>query len=266
MLSVWAEALTASLAALGTRRLAGLGCAMPSPFDYAEGVARFEPGQKYEKLNGSMVGAELRHALHLEASLPVLFINDATAFSVAEVWVGAAAGYTKVVGVTLGTGFGTAFMCGGLPVIHGESVPPRGCLWEQPYDSGIADECFSTRGFVGEYQRISGRSVSGVRAMSDRAKGGDDAAMVCFRVMGRRLSELLAPWLVRFSAEAVVFGGNISRAYDLWGPAFEHGFEEAAPGVDVLCGKLHEDAGVIGAARVLEPEYRRQIEPLISLM
>ncbi len=266
ILEVWTQALHDSLMALGERELAGLGCAMPSPFDYRQGMGARSTGRKYESLEGVKVGEALRSALGVDPSLPVRFINDATAFAVGEAWRGATAPYARSVALTLGTGFGSAFIHNGVPVLAGALVPPQGCLWHLPYHHGIADDYFSTRGFVAEYAAVAGQTVSGVRALADRAREGDDSAVVAFRRRGKQLGEFVVPWLKGFGAESLVVGGNITKAYTLWGPAMEHALTASDVAVDVRFSTLHEDAAVVGAARLLDEHFWQSIEHLIELM
>lgn len=266
ILAVWAQALHDSLSALGKGELAGLSCAMPSPFDYRRGVVLYNKGRKFESLDGVDVGAAFRSALQMDADLPVRFVNDATAFAVGEAWRGATALYARSVALTLGTGFGSAFIHNGVPVLNGELVPPHGCLWHLPYHQGLADDYFSTRGFVAEYAAVSGQTVTGVCALADRAREGDDSAIVAFRRRGKQLGEFVGPWLKRFGAETLVLGGNIAKAYALWGTALEHAFEANNVTVDVRLSTLHEDAAMVGAARVLDEEYWSSLENLIGLM
>jgi len=266
ILAVWTHALLESLAALGQGELAGIACAMPSPFDYSHGVVLFNKGRKYESLEGFNVGQAFRSALQIEAGLPLRFVNDATAFAVGEAWRGATAHAPRSVALTLGTGFGSAFIHDGVPVLNGELVPPQGCLWHLPYHQGIADDYFSTRGFVAEYASVSGQTATGVRALADRAREGDDSALIAFRRRGKQLAEFVGPWLKRFGGEAVVVGGNIAKAYSLWGPALEHALEAKDLAVEVRLSTLHEDAAIVGAARLLDEQYWRSIEELIGLM
>ena len=266
ILEVWVQALRDSLMALRERELAGIACAMPSPFDYRQGMGVRSTGRKYESLEGVKVGDAFRSALGVDRGLPIRFVNDATAFALGEAWRGAVAGYECSVALTLGTGFGSAFVRGGVPVLDGAVVPPHGCLWHLPHHDGIADDYFSTRGFVAEYAAVSGHTVTGVRALADRAREGDDSALVVFRRRGKQLGDFVGPWLERFGAEGLVVGGNISKAYALWGPALEHTLEAADLCVDVQLSTLHEDAAIVGAARLLDEKYWLSVAQLIDLM
>ena len=52
------------------------------------------------------IGVDIKGTLERAFGLPVTVANDANCMVLGEVWVGAAKGYTDVIGVTLGTGVG----------------------------------------------------------------------------------------------------------------------------------------------------------------
>jgi glucokinase len=128
------------------------GVAVPGPFDYAEGIARFEGVGKFDALNGVDIGAVLGRELPGEPST-VVFVNDAIAFGLGEWAFGAGAGHDRMVGITLGTGVGSAFLDRGAPVASGPGVPPHGrcsvcaspgARWRTPSRGGRC--CASTPG------------------------------------------------------------------------------------------------------------------------
>ncbi|MBJ7593551.1 MAG: ROK family protein [Candidatus Dormibacteraeota bacterium] len=81
--------------------------AIPGPFDYSSGVGLFEDVGKFDSLLNVDVGSRLRAELpHLAGGLT--FINDADAFAIGEWLQGVAAGAARCVGITLGTGIGSA--------------------------------------------------------------------------------------------------------------------------------------------------------------
>jgi len=87
ILKSWVETIKKSIEVVGENQLAGIGFAMPGPFDYAKGIALFEKVEKYLTLYGVHIDNEVRSRLGLQATMPVRFINDATAFAIAEAWI-----------------------------------------------------------------------------------------------------------------------------------------------------------------------------------
>ena len=111
IMQVWGRTIEKTLAAAGKHNVKGVGFAMPGPFDYVKGISRFRgENGKYENTYGLNVPLELRKMLGLNDSFPVRFINDATAFAIGEDRFGMAAEAERSLSITLGTGFGSAFI------------------------------------------------------------------------------------------------------------------------------------------------------------
>src|SRR5688572_21060975 len=87
-----------------------LGVAVPGPFDYERGISLVR--HKLLELHGVDLRSELAAALGFAPS-SIRFLNDAAAFALGEWWVGAARGHRRAVGITLGTGLGSAFLDAG---------------------------------------------------------------------------------------------------------------------------------------------------------
>jgi glucokinase len=66
--------------------VAGIGMAMPGPFNYSKGIALFRGLPKFGKLYGLNVCQALQTGL--DTGLPVRFMNDASAFAVGEAFAG----------------------------------------------------------------------------------------------------------------------------------------------------------------------------------
>ncbi|MBA7584014.1 N-acetyl-D-glucosamine kinase [subsurface metagenome] len=147
IIDAWGKTIKQTMKKAGAENVAGIGFAMPGPFDYEKGIPLFVgKTNKYEKIYGLKVPDALCQYLGLPADFPIRFINDATAFAIGEDWVGKAQGTTRSLSITLGTGFGSAFLRDGLPVVNGNEVPENGCVWHLPFEEGIADDYFSIRG------------------------------------------------------------------------------------------------------------------------
>lgn len=257
ILGAWAKALNKTLGCFGSARPAGIGFAMPGPFDYRNGISQMQ--QKFPALFDMSIVSELQPLLDADSSLPMRFLNDATCFAIGEAWLGEGRDAHKVVAVTLGTGFGSAFIEAGVPVVERDDVPGEGCLWHLPYLDGIADEYFTTRWFVRHFKAVSGRETSGAKMVADLARGGDSVALGVFERYGKNLGEFLAPWLKKFATDVVVFGGNISGAYDLFSPSLRDSLELAYPDAAIEVSLLGEKAAMIGAARLLDDSFWQQV-------
>ena len=231
-------------AGLEMSAIAGASLAMPGPFDYENGVSKMR--HKLESLydvdlKGGLAG---RFGWQPEQ---VKFVNDAAAFTLGEAGAGAAKGFHKAIGITLGTGIGCAFATAGRIAIPGDQpggdpgVPPGGEIWNLPYDGSTVEEFVSTRFLRGQYQKLTGVEAE-VAAIADAAKGGkpcpelEDGASAksaahadpkdahcrareAFQAFGRNLGLVLNVHAAAFHPDAIVLGGGIARASALFLPA-----------------------------------------------
>lgn len=250
LIAGWA-ALIDELDDLAGGRVAGVGVAMPGPFDYARGVGHFEGNDKFEALNGVDVGEALRG--HARRPHDIRFLNDATAFAVGCSRMGDAPRTGRAVALTLGTGLGAAFLEDGIPVIAGEGVPPGGCLWSLPFEAGIADDHVSVR-WILDQARGRGLTVDGVAGLAALARQ-DPAAAAIFERYGENLGAIAGPWLASFGAAGVVLGGRITGAFDLFAPALRRALESAGAAVSIRTHPNTEDAAIVGAATTFDEAF-----------
>jgi len=265
ILSHWTEALLKTIHKIEGGNLVGIGFGMPGPFEYDKGIARFAQVEKYYSLNGVDVAGELKHRLNLDLAVPLRFMNDASAFAAGEAWMGSASQVANSVSITLGTGFGSAFISDGVPVVDGKMVPHLGCVWHLPYKEGIADDYFSTRWFVKRYCELTGLEVDGVKPIAN-ASVTNEIALSLFIEYGKNMGEFFSPWLKKFAAGVLVVGGNIAGAYNLFGTAFEKELRKNGVETEIRLSVLKEDAAIIGSARLLNPEYWEKIKPILPKM
>jgi glucokinase len=189
--------------------------ATPGPFDYARGISLIRGVAKLEALYGVDLRAELSKTLSVRPQ-DVSFLNDADAFLIGEWWAGAARGHGRAIGVTLGTGLGSAFIAGGQIVESDPDVPPEGRLDLIPFRGAPVEETLSRRGLSAAY----GDRSTDVAEIARRAALGEARAAEVLRRFGAALGEFLAPWTRRFAPTCVVLGGSIARSWDLWSEDF----------------------------------------------
>ncbi len=265
ILDNWCLALQKTIGMESVNDLAGIGFAMPGPFDYANGIALFtKEVAKYEKLHGIDVTGELSKRLDLSPG-QFRFMNDASAFAVGEAWMGKASKVSRSLSVTLGTGFGSAFVDKGLLVVDREDVPRMGCVWHLPYRNGIADDYFSTRWFIQRYAEMSGEKAGGVKDIAMKAPK-DKMAGNIFEEFGSNLGEFLGHWLKKFRAELLVIGGNVSGAYHLFSSAFESSLKKQRVSILVEISELMEESAMAGCAYLFEESFWIKVKPLLSKM
>jgi glucokinase len=265
ILTVWTDTLRKVLKGMQIFNLRGIGFAMPGPFDYVRGICLIRGVPKYEKLYGVNIGKAVTSRLGLPCDCRVRFMNDASSFAVGEAWAGKASGYKKMMAITLGTGFGSAFVDNRIPVVDGDMVPKMGCVYHLPFGTGIADDYFSTRWFTSRYREHTGKEAEGVKEVAVEAIRLPVVRSL-FTEFGSSLGTFLAPWLIKFGAEILVIGGNISNGWELFGPDLEKALRGAGCDTTVAISELKEDAALLGSAYLLDEGFWKAVQPALALM
>lgn len=265
IISDWSKAISKSMAFMPAESVIGVGFAMPGPFDYVNGVCLIKGVPKYEKLYGTDIGKSIDAELGLGGKIEFRFMNDASSFAVGEAWAGKSSGSVKSMAITLGTGFGSAFVDNFVPVVRGDSVPDMGCVYHIKYKDGIADDYFSTRWFTKEYLNLTGSEATGVKDVAESATQNQVAKNI-FNNFGNSLGEFLAPWLMRFGAETLVIGGNISRAYNLFEESLNSSLLTNNCDTKVEVSELKEDAALMGSAYLLDNEFWNSVKGSLKFM
>ena len=229
--------------------VAGIGIAMPGPFDYARGISLMT--RKFGSINGLELIGALREALPEIAELPLRFRHDANAFLTGEMWLGAARGDTRAIGVTLGTGIGVACCLDGAFINNALGSPaPEVSVWSRPYKGGIVEDFISTKGVVTRYRRTYPEydPAGGVKGIAEAAKTGEPEAVRLFVELGSDLGEVLLPLCERFCPERIVFGGQISKDFALFEQSLKAKVSRVAHSPEVVMGTLGNRAALFGAA------------------
>jgi hypothetical protein len=172
----------------------------------------------------------------------VRFVNDAEAFVLGEWWAGAARGHDRALGITIGTGLGSAFLDRGRIVRRGAGVPAGGELYRVPFHDAPVEARVSRGAILSQY----GDEGIDVAEIAERARSGDARARETFDALARDLAEFVRPWVVAFAPTCLVVGGSIARSWNL----LHDGLEPLEADVDVLaCAEHIDDAPLLGAAR-----------------
>ena len=265
IISVWASCLAEVLEKIAATDVMGIGFAMPGPFDYINGICLIRGVAKYENLYGFNIGDAIVSSLDVPENFGARFMNDASSFAVGEAWAGKASKVRRSISITLGTGFGSAFIDEKIPVVDGDEVPKLGCVYHLPFNGDIADESFSTRWFTRKYLKITGKEVKGVKELADMASS-DKTAQDLFIEYGDNMGIFLAPWLNKFKTEMLVIGGNISHAYDLFGKVFEERLKKEKCDCKIELSTLKEDAALLGSAYLFNNDFWKAVQHALPLM
>jgi len=265
IIDTWSQAISDILVKVPVEKVKGIGFAMPGPFDYVKGICYIRGVAKYESLYGINITDAILHSLGIKDGILLRYMNDASAFAVGEAWAGSASGFARSLSITLGTGFGSAFISSRIPIVDGPEVPRMGCIYHLPYRDGIADDYFSTRGLLSRYKKLTGKELNGVKELAALASS-EQIVIDLFTDFGDNAGLFLAPWLNKFRAEILVIGGNISHAFNLFGDVFENKLRTENCSCEVTLSKLKEDAALLGSAYLLDDDFWKSVQHALPLM
>lgn len=217
-----------------------IGIGMPGPFDYELGISRMKGQHKYDALYDLNVKQLLAAKLGLTPD-KIRFINDAGCFLQGEVFSGAGRNYGHVIGLTLGTGLGSATFHGGLAADADR--------WCTPYRDGIAEDYLSTRWFIKRYLELTGKTVKDVKDLTTY-HDSDPMVQQVFDEFAHNLANFLTGFIRDESPEAIVIGGNIAQASALFFPAVKRELAQHNYHMPLLVASLGEQAAILGAASI----------------
>ena len=206
------------------------------------------------------IGSPIKERLEAKFHRPVTVANDANCMTLGEVWVGAAQGYTDVIGVTLGTGVGGGILTGG-HLLEGA----RGLGGELGhYRTHALDGVDCTCGAKGCWERYAATTAL-VRAAQEKnpdwkdgraifaaAEAGNETVLALLDHWTDEIAQGLAGMVHIFNPQLILIGGGVSAQQKLLiepiaakvkasvMPAF-------AEGLEVRAAQLHNDAGMVGA-------------------
>lgn len=233
-----------------------VGIAFPGPFNYDKGVSEIVGvGGKFESTFGVHLKQSLQNIIKLK-TVPFVFANDADCFAEGA-YFRLKLKSKRAVFLTLGTGFGSAFMVNGNVVKQHLDIPETGAFYNQPFQGNIADDCFSVRWLLAEYKHLSGESATSVKEIANL---NTEVSKTVFDTFGANMGDFLFPWLEKFGCEELVIGGNISKAKALFMPALQKRLNELKIKVNVIFCDDAELSILRGATIIAEKKNKIQME------
>jgi glucokinase len=223
-----------------------VGIAMPGPFDYDQGISLIKGLDKYEALYNLNVKELLSEKLEIPAT-SILMMNDAACFLRGEVYDGAARDYTDVIGITLGTGTGSA--------THHSGITKDANLGPSPFMDSIADEYFSTRWFVKRYIEKTGYAVKDVKAMAELYKN-DKHVKDIFSEFVKNFVVFIERFVKAEKPQIIVLGGNIAQSASLFLDDLHAQLAAKGIKIPIVNAQLGEEAAILGAASLFENGHK----------
>jgi len=223
-----------------------------------------------------------------EFGIPCILTNDANAAAVGEMIYGNAKGMKDFVMITLGTGLGSGFVCGGLLLnghngIAGElghtSVNPagrycncgkRGCLETYVSATGIKRTVYKLLADHLEPSELRGISFEDLntKMISEAANRGDTVAKEAFEYTGRILGMKLADTVVHTDPQAIFLFGGLAQAGDLiFKPTIYHMEQNLMPlfrgKVKILPSAMQNQAApILGASSLVWDHLEKKKEAI----
>jgi len=163
-------------------------------------------------------------------------MNDANCFLKGEVFGGAAAGCNNAIGITLGTGLGSA--------IYKEAKVYDGDLYYASYKEATTEDYLSTRWFLKRYHELTGITAKDVKEIREQ---DNETAILLFAEFGDNLGQVLSVFSKKNEVSIIVIGGNLVKAWDLFIAETEKVFASNAQNVTIVKARLGEEAALMGA-------------------
>ncbi len=234
---------------LGQEAIA-LGVGTPGPADVKGRIAKLAinlPG---------WVNIPLADRLEALTGLPTVVGNDANCAGLGESWLGAGRHFQNWILLTLGTGVGGAiFIDGELFVGHNGTAGELG-LVTVDLNGPVCNS--GNHGSLEQHvsaQAIRRRMGLEPKELADRAITGDAAAIAFWQQYGRELAAGITSTVYVLAPQAVIIGGGICAACDLFLPTLKAEVERrvkptSREGLQIAIAELGNQAGMAGAARL----------------
>ena len=215
-------------------KLEGIGVSATGQIDSRRGVVAGTCGNF-----PGWIGVDIKGTLEREFGLPVTVANDANCMVLGEVWVGAAKGYTDVIGVTLGTGVGGGIITGGR-LLEGA----RGL-------GGCYERYAATTALVRGAQKMGLDAPDG-RAIFEAAAAGNARTLAVLNDWISEIAQGLAGLVHIFNPQLILIGGGVSAQQELLiDPLAAQVCKSVMPafteGLEIKAAALQNDAGLVGA-------------------
>jgi glucokinase len=250
------EAVVARLAMVGAEAItrypgvSTVGIGVPGLYDPATGCTRF-----LVNVPGDWAGRSVAQPVAAALGCPVSLINDARAFGLAELRLGAGRGARSIVGLTLGTGVGGVIAIDGR--VHLGHDGTAGEVGHQTIDPDGPPCGCGNRGCLEALARAdviaAACGTPTVESAVSAARAGDPRALAALTEVGRYLGIGIGNMITVISPDRVIIGGGIAAAGDLLldpirAELQRHIFTTSLDQVELVTAELGTWAGAIGAA------------------
>ena len=234
------DALLSLVDKMMTDEVTSIGVGVPSVVDRERGIV-------YNAANiPSWKEVHLKKIMEDAFHRPVFVNNDANCFTLGVHVFGEGRGYKDMVGLTIGTGVGAGLIINGrLYNGHNTGAGEIGSLpfKEKDYEYYCASRFFHDYNTTG-------------KALAEEARQGNEQALDIWRIFGDNMGSLMLAIMYAFDPEAIILGGGITDAFDLFKDQMynrlgEFPYPESVSRLHIAPSHLN-DAGLLGAAMLDE--------------
>jgi glucokinase len=227
-----------------------VGIGVPGLYDPETGATRF-----LVNMPRSWAGVPVAVPVGDALGLPAHLINDARAFGLAELRLGAGRGASSMIGLTLGTGVGGVIAIDGR--VHQGHDGTGGEMGHQTIDpDGPWCGC-GNRGCLEAFARAdqiaAACGTGSVEEAVARARAGEERALDGFAQTGRYLGIGIGNMIAAITPDRVILGGGVAAAADLFLEPIRDELQRrvhvtSLDRVEIVTAELGTWAGAIGAA------------------
>lgn len=224
------------IAKLKTDDTRAIGIGVPSVVDREKGIVyNVQNIRDWDEVH-------LKSILEAEFGMPVHIDNDANCFAYGEKIYGKGKEFENFVGITLGTGVG-----GGIVQrdhLLSDSNCGSGEFGEIPYLDSILEEYCGSRFFT----RAANQSGYEVAL---KARDGDTPSIDLYNEYGKHIAVLVKIILLVLDPQAIIFGGSITRSFDLFEESMydnlkDFPYPKSVEKIHILTSDL-DNIGILGA-------------------
>ncbi|XWN37255.1 MAG: ROK family protein [Balneola sp.] len=228
------------ISSLWNPNVEAIGMGVPSVVDVKKGIV-------YDVQNiPSWKEVPLKKILESEFDKPVFINNDANCFVLGEKYFGSAKNYETVVGLILGTGFGSGLIFNN--VLYSGSNCGAGEVGMLPYKDSIFEHYCS-----GQFFEIHKKTTG--EELFKKAKEGNIEALEAYNEFGTHLGNAVKAIVYAYDPEVIVLGGSVSKAFSLFQNSMYKELEDFAYLNSIRNLKIktteRESVAVLGAAALV---------------
>lgn len=204
ILTQWNRGIDGALANI-SEPIAEIYVSIPGPFDYQNGVSLMDGMHKYQSILHMNVKSYLSERYDIDPA-HIYFYNDAQAFLLGEVFYFNLSD-KKVIGLTLGTGLGSAFY-------------ENGKVTDLNYGSarfreGIAEDYISTRGILQAVKTAEHQKFQNVKDLVWQEEWQSEKVQA-FEFLRHALLEFIEDYIKPLNPDCIIIGGSIAHAHTLF--------------------------------------------------